>query len=59
VLNAGSGWRQILDRYQVNMILLPPDAPLLELLAFDRRWQVLYRDQQAELLARTTVRAYP
>ena len=59
VLNAGSGWRQILDRYQVNMILLPPDAPLLELLGSDRHWQVLYRDTQAELLARTTVRAYP
>ncbi len=34
------------------MILLPPETPVLELLSFDPRWQVLYRDKQAALLAR-------
>ncbi len=52
ILGAGAGWREALDRRGVNMILLPPETPLLELLSFDTHWQALYRDQQAVLLSR-------
>ena len=52
VLYAGPGWRQVLERYQINMILLPPETPVLEFLAADTAWSVLYRDPQSVLLAR-------
>ena len=44
--------RQALDRYRVNMVLVPPETPLIELLSSDSHWQVVYHDKQSVLLAR-------
>jgi hypothetical protein len=52
VLNGQPGWRAALDRYRVDMVLLPPDTPLVELLSTSGGWRVLTRDQQSVLLAR-------
>lgn len=46
------GWRDVLDRYRVDLVLLPPDTPLVELLANTGVWKVLQRDQQSVLLER-------
>jgi hypothetical protein len=52
ILEARPGWRAALDRYQVNMVLVPPDTPLIELLAASGEWKILNRDEQSILLAR-------
>jgi hypothetical protein len=52
VLEGRPGWRAALDRYQVNMVLVPPETPLIELLSSSGAWRVLNRDHQSVLLAR-------
>lgn len=52
--NGQPGWREILDRYKVDTVLLSPATPLIELLSSDPSWRVLRRDEQAVLLSRTT-----
>jgi hypothetical protein len=51
ILEARSGWRDAMERYKVNMVLVSPETPLVELLSFDPAWHVLHRDKQAVLLA--------
>jgi hypothetical protein len=50
ILEARPGWREAMARYRVNMVLVPPDTPLIELLSFNPEWHVLHRDKQAVLL---------
>ncbi len=52
ILEARPGWRAALDRFQVNMVLVPPDTPLIELLSASGEWKILHRDQECALLAR-------
>ena len=42
--------KELLDKYQFNWILIPPDAPLSGLLEYDPRWKVVDRDEKAVLL---------
>jgi len=51
IANAAPGWRQALGRYGVNMVLVPPQTPLVELLEHEAGWRVLHRDPDAVLLA--------
>ena len=51
ILEARPGWREAMDRYKVNMVLVPPETPLIELLSFNPAWHVLHRDKQSVLLA--------
>ena len=44
VLEVKYNWQQTLDRYGVNTILLPCDAPLSGALKESRRWRVAYDD---------------
>lgn len=55
--NGQPGWRDVLDRYQVRFVLLPPSTPLAGLLASEAGWQTVYRDAQSVLLARTQTTA--
>jgi hypothetical protein len=50
VLSASPGWRQILERRRVNMILVPPETPVVGMLTSGSAWHVLYQDKQAVLL---------
>jgi hypothetical protein len=52
IVAAAPHWREALDRYHVNMILLPPQTPVVEPLLADSTWTVLARDEQAILLSR-------
>ena len=36
-----AGWRETLARYDISLILLPPDAPLVVLLRDDPGWRVV------------------
>jgi len=50
-VQGGEGWQEILDRYQVDLVMLQPDRPLLVDLA-QAGWQPLYRDSQAVIYGR-------
>ena len=47
VLNVKYTWQQTLDRYGVDTILMPTDAPLTGALKESRRWRVAYDDGMA------------
>ncbi|MBI3536245.1 MAG: hypothetical protein HY070_01585 [Chloroflexi bacterium] len=40
-------WRAGLDKYDVKLILVEPDAPLLTPLALDAQWKKIYADENA------------
>ncbi|MFH1428385.1 MAG: hypothetical protein ABIH39_01455 [Candidatus Margulisiibacteriota bacterium] len=50
MLNTGTNWQAVADKYQITHILLPPKEPLVKLLKEDHGWKVLYRDKKAILL---------
>lgn len=46
------GWREALKRYAVDIVLVPPGTPLIELLEGEGHWSVLHRDKASVLLTR-------
>jgi hypothetical protein len=38
------GWREVLDKYGVDLALFPPGSPLDYALAHESDWQVAYKD---------------
>ena len=50
---AEDDWREELDRYEVEAILLPPSAPLVRGFAQDAGWCEAYRDERQILLLRS------
>lgn len=47
-----TGWRQTLERYPTDLVLVPRPSRLLALLADQTAWTVVYRDDAYELWAR-------
>jgi hypothetical protein len=47
-----NGWRQILDRWQVETVLIPPDSALAQALLLDPGWSSPYHDAQADVFVR-------
>jgi hypothetical protein len=47
LMNVKYDWEQKLERYQVDTILLPPDAPLASAIKESRHWRVVYDDGDA------------
>ncbi len=54
VIAGGEGWQDILDRYQVDFVLLQPDRPVTGLLE-KNGWILLYQDNHSELFGRGAV----
>jgi hypothetical protein len=48
-----AGWEQVLDRWGVQAVLMPPSGPLAQGLLLDARWHSVYRDSQAILFLAT------
>ncbi len=48
-----AGWRDVLDEYGVDTILIPPNGALDELLGKDSGWQTVDRDSEAVLYRRS------
>jgi hypothetical protein len=66
LLSGESPWRELLDRYQFDLALLPHDWAMSTLLEREPGWRMVYRDSVAVLFAResgdrpsTTARALP
>lgn len=53
-VQARTGWRDVLDRWNVRAVLLPPYCALAQALALDPNWHLEYRDSQALVLLRST-----
>ncbi|MBI4911090.1 MAG: hypothetical protein HY820_46205 [Acidobacteria bacterium] len=49
LMDAGKGWRQLIDKYQVNAVLVPAGSALANVLAEDRRWILADQDAQRRL----------
>jgi hypothetical protein len=51
LIGGAPSWKQILDRYQFNLILCPSNIPLTSLLKTDSTWRIVDSDEQATLFA--------
>lgn len=49
-VNASPGWDKTLEAYQIDAVLLPPDAPLIQILQFQPEWSEVYRDRYSVLM---------
>jgi hypothetical protein len=52
LLTASRGWSEVMARYRFDVALLPLDWPLARVLELDPRWQLVDRDDVAEMLVR-------
>ena len=52
IMTAGAGWQQLLDRYNVRWLLVPPNEPVALLLENDPAWSVIYQDKTAVIIRR-------
>jgi len=57
VSNASAGWREVLARYRVDTVLIPPGFALDEFLDLDPSWEKLAEDTDAVLYRKTAVPA--
>jgi len=53
-LGANLGWREVLDKNELTSVLVPPDAPLANVLKENSDWSVAYDDGVAILFTRPT-----
>ncbi|MFI5118346.1 MAG: hypothetical protein ACHP8B_16785 [Terriglobales bacterium] len=52
VVGLRTGWRDVLDRWQVEAVLVPPACAVAQALLLDPNWQVAFSDSKAILLLR-------
>ncbi len=52
VPNVRRGWQAVLEGWNVETVLLPPDAALAQGLLLDQHWSIPYRDSQAIVFVR-------
>ena len=48
-----TGWRDVLDRWKVEAVLVPPSCALAQALLLDPNWHATYSDSKAIILLRT------
>jgi len=53
ILNVRRGWRELLDKNQVNWVVVPVDSALANTLAVVDEWKVVHQDDSAVIFART------
>ena len=51
-----NGWRDVLDSWKVEAVLVPPSCALAQALLLDPNWHVAFTDSKAIILVRTLVR---
>jgi hypothetical protein len=59
VWNLEPGWREVLRRRKVDLVLVSPQSRLADELIRDQRWQVWYCDSTAALLQAPTAQSHP
>lgn len=54
-----TNWWQVLNRYNVNIVLVPSDAPIANLLSLSfKEWLLVYRDKVAVIFLRRALSAF-
>src|SRR6266404_3923382 len=53
VLQLRTGWRDVLDSWKVEAVLVPPSCALAQALLLDPNWHVAFTDSKAIILLRT------
>jgi hypothetical protein len=53
VVEIRTGWREVLDRWKVEAVLVPPSCALAQALLLDPNWQAAFHDSGAVILFRT------
>jgi hypothetical protein len=53
VMELRTGWRDVLDRWQVETVLVPPSCALAQALLIDPNWHAAFGDSKAIILLRT------
>jgi hypothetical protein len=53
VVDLQTGWRDVLDRWKVEAILVPPTCALAQALLLDPNWHAAFGDSKAIILLRT------
>ena len=48
-----TGWRDVLDRWKVEAVLVPPSCALAQALLLDPNWHAVFSDSKAIILSRT------
>ena len=54
VMRAQPGWEDILKEYGIGIILVEPDAPIVNVLLESQNWKEGYRDKQVVIFLKTT-----
>jgi hypothetical protein len=54
-----TGWRDVLDSWKVEALLVPPSCALAQALLLDPNWHAAFLDSKAIILVRTLVRTDP
>ena len=49
---ANSGWRETLDKYDVNLVFVETAAPLARELRLEPGWEEIYQDEMAAIFSR-------
>jgi hypothetical protein len=52
VVGLGTGWRDVLDRWKVEAVLVPPSCALAQALLLDANWHAAFSDSRAIILLR-------
>jgi hypothetical protein len=52
IANCRPGWQQLLEKYQIDWIFFPPEAPVARALSSGGSWRSLYADNEAVIMAR-------
>ena len=50
LINLGPKWQEVLEKYQIDYVLLPQKEPLVQMLKVTSGWQVVYSDGQNVVL---------
>ena len=53
VLHLHTGWQEVLSRWQIEAVLVPPSSAVAQALLLDPGWHAAYSDSKAVLLLRT------
>jgi hypothetical protein len=53
VVQLRNGWRNVLDHWQVEEVLIPPSSAIAQALFLDPEWNVIFSDPKAIVLARS------
>ena len=52
-LNLRTGWREVLDRWQIEVVLVPPSSALAQALLLDPGWRAVFSDPKAVVFVRS------